>query len=159
MFKYSNNFWSKVDVRGPDECWPWLGSVDKDGYGLFHYGSRTLGDRKLVKAHRMACELSHGPPPSIAHQALHSRVCNNPACCNGAHLRWGTHQDNVDDKVALGRQAKGELTNNAKLNARKVALIRAMYKPPNVVQKDLAKLFGVTQTMIGFIVRNESWRE
>ncbi len=28
-------FWSHVDRRGDDECWPWTANTDRDGYGLF----------------------------------------------------------------------------------------------------------------------------
>ena len=26
-------FWSQVDVRGENECWVWLGSTNRVGYG------------------------------------------------------------------------------------------------------------------------------
>lgn len=31
-------FLNKVDSRGPDECWEWTASTDKDGYGQFSLG-------------------------------------------------------------------------------------------------------------------------
>jgi len=34
-------FWRKVDKRGGDECWLWLGWRDKDGYGRFVLRSST----------------------------------------------------------------------------------------------------------------------
>ncbi len=30
-----DRFWSKVDRRGPDECWPWLEHRKRSGYGQF----------------------------------------------------------------------------------------------------------------------------
>ena len=55
--KYSpgtiTRFWSKVDKRGPDECWPWLGHCQKGGYGQFGSGGGRL-------THRIAYELLVG---------------------------------------------------------------------------------------------------
>lgn len=46
-------FWAKVDRRGPDECWSWLGAVAcKEKYGRFYVGGR------MVPAHRKAWELA-----------------------------------------------------------------------------------------------------
>ena len=52
-------FWSKVDKRGPDDCWPWLGTLEPTGYGQFF----TNGTPRLAKAHRFAYELVVGPIP------------------------------------------------------------------------------------------------
>lgn len=93
-------FWRDVDKRGPDECWPWKRSTMRGGYGRFPVTSRNQ-----QRAHRYAYELTHGPIPKdivICHR------CDNPPCCNPAHLFAGTHADNVRDRVAKGRSSSGE---------------------------------------------------
>lgn len=87
-------FWSRVDRRGPDECWPWTGSRNPAGYGAFSRGG------KRSNTHRVAWEMTHGPIPGRLH-VLHA--CDNPPCCNPAHLSLGTHEDNMADMVAKGR--------------------------------------------------------
>jgi len=52
-----DDFWKKVDVRGPDECWEWKQGKHKWGYGQFRY----IG--KMYRAHRFAWELTNGPIP------------------------------------------------------------------------------------------------
>lgn len=47
-------FWSKVDKRGPDECWEWRGNLSA-GYGSFS----ALG--KTMNAHRHA-QIVNGTP-------------------------------------------------------------------------------------------------
>jgi hypothetical protein len=85
-----DRYWSKVDRRGPDECWPWLAGKGGHGYGVFYPGG---GKQEL--AHRMALKLTVGEPEGGRNHALHS--CGNKPCCNPAHLRWGTHADNMND--------------------------------------------------------------
>jgi hypothetical protein len=96
------NWWSKVDQRGNDECWPWLAGCDRDGYGKFAVG---LGGHRQrhVSAHRFGYELLVGPIPD-GQVVCHS--CDNPPCCNPAHWFLGTPRENNDDKVAKGRHAK-----------------------------------------------------
>lgn len=89
-------FWAKVDVRGPDECWPWTAAGNQKGYGFFSYKCRN------VVASRF-CLIIEGRMPSHGEMfALHS--CDNPSCVNPAHLRWGTASDNMQDKILRGRQ-------------------------------------------------------
>lgn len=47
-------FWSKVDRRAEDECWPWTGITKADGYGLFRVSSA-----RQPNAHRVAYELAN----------------------------------------------------------------------------------------------------
>lgn len=99
-------FWPKVDKRGPDDCWPWLASDDGHGYGAFWDGDR------VTKASRFAYALVHGPIPDGI-DILHR--CDNPPCCNPAHLFAGTAKDNIQDMLSKGRysKVKGEDASNA----------------------------------------------
>jgi len=97
----SERFWAKVDRRGLDECWEWQGS--RTGRG--RYGNVKVDSYTNAPSHRVAWELTNGPVPEelcVCHR------CDNPPCCNPAHLFLGTHQDNMIDKVAKGRQSRGE---------------------------------------------------
>lgn len=86
------------------DCWEWVGTKNADGYGLL------IWDGKQYLAHRVSYELHRRPVPEglfICH------TCDNPSCVNPAHLYAGTHQDNMDDKVARGRcnsRQRGRLT-------------------------------------------------
>ena len=91
----ADRFWSQVDKSG--RCWMWTGSRGGDGYGLFNSGGR------LYSAHRLAYQLAVGTIPTglvIMHE------CDNRACVNPAHLKPGTHAENMQDKVAKGRVPK-----------------------------------------------------
>lgn len=92
-------FWSKVDKRGPDECWPWTGFLESNGYGrVKHKGERTL-------VHRRAYEFSVGPiPPGLrVDHVCHNQdkecpggnECQHRHCCNPAHLEPVTNRENV----------------------------------------------------------------
>jgi hypothetical protein len=128
------DFWGRVEKKGPDECWPWLGSV-KNGYGRFtqnyqeHY------------AHIRAHELEHGPAPA-GMQVMHS--CNNKICCNPAHLSAGTPTQNTND--AYRRSHRAKLT-NAQAEA-----IRLDTR----TQMAIAAAYGIGQSQVSRIKRGES---
>jgi hypothetical protein len=56
-------------------------------------------------AHRRALELATGQSIPAGQLVRHS--CDNPPCCNPAHLSTGTHADNAADMVARGRSTRG----------------------------------------------------
>lgn len=125
-------FWSRVERRSPDECWPW--TMCTDG----RYG-RVEWDKHHLKAHRAAWELTHGEIPSDLF-VLHK--CDNPICCNPDHLFLGTHQDNMDDRARKGRQNHG--TKNA-LSTEQVLFVR---QHPERSIKSLALELGVSRHVI-----------
>lgn len=88
-------FWSKVDRRGPDECWPWVAPANKG------YGRMRVGDGK-VYAHRFAYELLVGPIPEGL-QIDH--LCRNRACCNPFHLEAVAPRVNVRRGESAGARA------------------------------------------------------
>ncbi|HEX5016165.1 MAG TPA: HNH endonuclease [Actinomycetes bacterium] len=140
-------FWGKVDRRSPEECWRWLSAVDKDGYGKHTLRGRT------VRAHRFSYELSVGelsPGICVCHR------CDNPSCVNPGHLFLGTNAENTADKVAKGRQARGESLPQAKLTAANIADIRIL-RTQGWTQQALADKFAVSQVQISKICRGKKW--
>lgn len=101
---YEEHFWTRVDVRGPDDCWNWTGPT-KRGYGHAAVNRhRQVPGRtriKSVRANRVAYELHHGVELDPKQLVCHS--CDNPSCCNPAHLWLGTNADNIHDMLAKGR--------------------------------------------------------
>lgn len=81
-------FWAQVHKSG--DCWEWKGKRYPSGYGR----------HSKFYAHRVAYELVHGPIPAgmfVCHR------CDNPPCCNPAHLFLGTPEDNAKDRERKGR--------------------------------------------------------
>ena len=89
-------FWPKVDRSGgPDACWPWTAKA-KHPYG---YGRMNSGRGIDLKAHQIAFALAYGP----IGKAWIRHACDNPVCCNPAHLVAGTAKDNTQDAIKRGR--------------------------------------------------------
>lgn len=92
----ADRFWSKIDQGDPSECWLWTAGTDRHGYGKFQ-----LGGGRVAYAPRLAVELSTGEPIPAGLVVRHQ--CDNPPCCNPAHLVVGTQLENIQDMVKRGR--------------------------------------------------------
>jgi hypothetical protein len=96
-------FWSHVDRSGgPDACWPYMGFRNKHGYGKVV--RRVDGKPTTRIAARHAFILSGGYIPE-GYDVDHA-VCDNPPCCNPAHLFLGTAMDNAADCARKGRAGR-----------------------------------------------------
>lgn len=82
---------------GPDGCWPWKAASHPAGYGRVGDGGNDL------YVHRLMLEREIGRPLASYEFACHH--CDNPPCCNPAHLFVGDAKANHDDMVLKGRRA------------------------------------------------------
>ena len=141
-------FWSKVQRQGPNDCWPWLAYCDRDGYGRFYV------DGVVFRAHRVANAVSNG---DTSLDTTHS--CDNPPCCNPAHLRPGTQQTNMAEMEARGRRVNsphlGEAHGRHKLTAQEVRQIRGTV---GVTQKELAVKYGISRNHVYNLRSNHFWK-
>ena len=89
-----NRFWSKVDIKGPDDCWEWQAGKHRQGYGVFKF------DGKPQLAHRISWLLAN---TEIPEGMVVMHTCDNTPCVNPNHLCLGTQKDNVQDMKAKKR--------------------------------------------------------
>lgn len=160
QFGWHARFWAKVDVRGPDDCWPWTRHKTGFGHGTFSK-RKAPGVPGALFAHRVAYELVIGPIPA-GMAVCHS--CDNPSCCNPAHLWLGTKGDNNRDCYNKGRRyqpgpvpyelrARGERVANARLTPEKVRMIVSSDLP----HKALARQLGVSDTAVRNVRNGVTW--
>lgn len=160
----ADRFWGKVDKS--EGCWLWTGMRDERGYG------RIAINRKNVRAHRIAYELTYG---DLRADLVVRHSCDTPACVNPEHLLPGTQLDNIADRNdrdrtfkgkrlrpktrgELERDLKGERNGRAKLTQAQAAEIRQRYAAGNIGARPLAKMFGVSRSLIRFIVQGKNWK-
>ncbi len=85
-----SRFWAKVDRRGDDECWPWLGFVSAAGYGQFRF------EGVVTYAHRASHTINIGPiPEGLTVDHVRARGCILRSCVNPAHLEAITQTDQI----------------------------------------------------------------
>jgi len=151
------SFWARVDIRAPNECWVWTKS--KVGKKPNQYGVVWFNGVKR-KTHRLSIELTSGKQIPSGMLACHK--CDNPPCCNPAHLFVGTPKDNAQDCLSKGRAKKelGSQRYNAKLTEEAVAEIKAQ-APFRTYGwgRAIAKKYGVGPTAINNVIRGRRWRQ
>lgn len=148
----NDRFSRRVDVRGEDECWPWTGTTNRQGYGRFGLGPPS---NKFVGAHVFACEQVKGPRPE-GMGVLHS--CDNPLCCNPKHLSFGTHKQNMEQCKARGRNkwpgVRGEQQGKALLTE---AAVREIKANPQISGAAFSRKFKTSRATIYDVRAGRTW--
>ncbi len=142
-------FWSKVNVGGENECWPWKDRLNADGYGTLSVGGRD--NQSKLFAHRVAKVLATCEEIPSGKIVMHG--CDNPPCCNPNHLHVATHQENMDDMVRKKRSVVS--FGAAKLNWDIVDDIRSS----KLGNADLCEKHKVSESTIYAIRTNRTWKE
>lgn len=147
-------FWSKVDMRGPDECWDWQASRNRHGYGRFKATGNTT-----IHSNRMAWALFHCVDPG-GMMVLHD--CDRPQCCNPHHLRLGTPLDNIKDMDERGRRVvvdqAGSANGAAKIDEAVLAIIVQRLKE-GWNNKQIAADLPVGHALVSRIRIGISWQK
>lgn len=136
-----DEFWNRVAIGGPNECWLWLEHLSEDGYGL-------IDNDYAKRAHREAYFLTYGPTDL---HVLHT--CDNPPCCNPAHLYAGTQLQNMKDKVVRGRAARDLANGNAKLSHEDKIDLKSLHATGRYTYRQLGRIFGVDETRASQLIR------
>jgi hypothetical protein len=151
----AERFWPRVDRSGgPDACWPWIGkSRHKFGYGTIWVGP-GLG---VEGAHRVAYRLVRGEILD-GHALAHS--CDNPPCCNPAHLEAMPNGGNVQQMWGKGRgtskRPTGERNGAARLTMEAATEIRAARAAGDQVNA-IAARHGVNRTTVRAVLQGKRW--
>ena len=154
-------FWSKVDRSG--DCWEWTAFRDRNGYGWFSVGGKT------VRAHRQSWEMANGLIPDgllVCHR------CDNPPCVRADHLFLGTPHDNTNDAAAKGRMASGDRNGSrvhrermprgeanpfSRLDESTVRAIRGR-RDEGALLREIAAEFDVSLPQVHKIVTRSAWQ-
>lgn len=99
LYEVSNDGRVRSFVRGgPDSPKVLLGNYSARGYRRVDLHKDGL--KRSVMVHRLVCAAFHGEPPPGSPMALHwdDDRSNNRA----DNLRWGSHADNVGDRIRNG---------------------------------------------------------
>ena len=134
----------EVDKNG---CWNCISHrKNEDGY------PKIKINNKYISVHRYIYEKNFGKIPKgllIRHR------CDNPACINIKHLKIGTQQDNMNDKVERHRQSKlkGELHGRSKLTQNQIIKIRKDVRS----QRTISEEYGVSHQHISLIKNMKAW--
>lgn len=152
--KMAKRFRARVDSTAcAPACWPWLGSVNPAGYGVF--SGAVIGQKKM-SAHRFAFLLANGeldPTLDVCHS------CDLRSCVNPAHLRQATHRENIAEAIAKGSGAigkKGAAHHAAKLTAEQVAEIRRRAAGGESARA-LAREFSISFQHVSDLKRGNAW--
>lgn len=130
-------------------CWIWLGAITSAGYGNIRYNGKSW------QSHRLSYMAFVGPIPEEKPQINHH--CHRRDCVNYLHLYAGTHQDNMDDKVAADRQAKGETISRGVLTEAEVIEARRM-REEGFSCSEIAEEFGCGVQTISQATRGYCWK-
>ena len=130
--------------------------LSNGGDGYLNFGYHKDGKQTTLKVHRCVAIVFLGDRSAEGLGALHkdgNRLNNNVE-----NLYWGTPKQNGEDMIRHGTVARlqGETNGRAKLTEADIYKIREL-RLTGMLQKEIAALFGVSHSLISYILSGKSW--
>ena len=126
---------------------------DSGGYRLV-----TLRNKSKVftgRIHRLVLETFVGPcPAGEESRHLDGNKQNNRL----DNLCWGTHQENMTDKLVHGSVPCGIQHSLAKLTEQNVRMIIYMYRTGLFTMREIALQYGITAPLVNNILKRKTWK-
>lgn len=107
-------FWEKVDIRTPEECWPWTGATKKNNTETAAYMVSPFHSGKTQSAARVAFWTSRGYTGRM--RIFHQPGCDI-LCCNPLHLKLRELESiPVPTKISAINLSYGNIFEHARAN-------------------------------------------
>lgn len=129
----------------------------KDSYGYYHIDLYKNGIQKNYTIHKLITIAFLGKCPKGLQVNHKDGIKTNNYASN---LEYVTHYQNMQHarKNGFFKSKKGSKNGRAKLTEKQVFQIRRLYQKGNIIQRKLGEKFNVSQSIIGFITRKETWK-
>ena len=134
--------------------------LTKDGYcRVTLIGEHGRGDAHDYRVHRLVAQAFI---PNPENKATVNHIDGDKTNNHVENLEWNTREENMQHayKHHLKKPMQGALNANAKLTPEQVRQIRKEYIPQSTKYGTvaLAKKYGVTNRVIGLVVRHKAYR-
>lgn len=136
----SERLLSRICVRGENECWPWIGAKDANGYGRL---GKLLAHREVQK------ELQGADLKGVVIR----NTCDNPICCNPSHHLNGTQKDNMQDMRTRGRHRDATRATHPMSVLTDEQTPDVFNATKTMSRRDVARAFGVSHGLVNRIVK------
>lgn len=121
------------------------------------------GEVRKDYVHRLMCMAFFNVKTGSSSGLVCRHLDGNPENNRIENLAVGTFKDNAADRDRHGRTAKGDKHGMSKMSARRVKMMRTLWKhrddlPFSLTYKTLGEMFGMAPTPTRSIVKNETWK-
>jgi hypothetical protein len=145
--KDKKRFWFKVDIKGQEECWNWLGSTNGGRYGKFKCNG------VWYRSNRVALVISSGKDIPNNLWALHK--CDNSFCVNPNHLYIGTPSNNNLDRENRNRAPNAGRPKG--ISDLIISIVRDLANE-GYTQNDISRKLLMSQQRVSYILNIERYR-